>query len=152
MTRHRLYSALVSALAVAFLCGSSGSARDGTSSIDEPRVVASGNGVRITEIEPQFYLASDATSNVLVFAGEEVSFVAGVQRPPIVTAVKSFLAERRAARVQYALILEDADALPLGDGGWGGAGAVTMIHEDSLRRMRRAAKPKEPDAGPRGMA
>lgn len=124
----------------------------GSAPIAAGRHDAESHAVRVTEVEPHFFVVSDESTNMVVYTGDDVSFVAGVQRAPLVRAVKALIEERRAPRIQYAVMLEDADALTLGDGGWREAGAVTIIHEDFLRRMRRLARPRDPTTPPIAMA
>ncbi len=130
-SRRRFY-ALGGVLAAALL-SSTGSSR----AIGDPEA-------RVTPIADRFYVVSEPTANMVLFIGEDTSFVAGVQRPSLVSAAKAFVQSHNAPPVRYALMLEDAGALTLGDGGWGQAGSVTLAHEDFLRPMRRLARGKDP--------
>jgi cyclase len=146
MRRRLSGSVLLGALAatLAFIGHGSAPAAEGSRDVDP-------HAVRVTEVRPHFFVASDGSTNMVVYTGDDVSFVAGVQRAPLVRAVQALIEERRAPRVQYAVMFEDVDALPLGDGGWGHAGAVAIIHEDFLRRMRRRAHPRDPAVAPMAM-
>jgi hypothetical protein len=94
---------------------------------------------RVAQVAPNFYVISNQAANLVLVVREDASFVAGVQRPELVTQVIATLKELKAPPVKYALLIDDEEAARFGDGGWGARGAVTLAHEALTGRLYRAA-------------
>jgi len=109
---------------------------------------AAADGVHVSQVAPKFYLLSHATANLIVFVGDDLSCVVGIQHPALVKRAIALLASLHAPAVKYALIGDAEDAAAYGDGGWGRRGAVTLAQERLLARM--AKETPAPPAGTNG--
>lgn len=113
-------------------------------SVQEPR----GPAVSVVEIAPRFHLIAKPDANMILFTGEEVSLVAGVQRPELVATAIETVRRLRARPVRYALMMEDQDAPRFADAGWGKRGAMTLAHERLFMRMWQMVRAAQPPVRP----
>lgn len=102
-----------------------------------PAGAPAAGAAQVTEIAPKFYLISNSAANLVLLVGEDMSFVAGVQHPDLVTQAVAKVRELKAPAVKFALIIDDEHAPEYGDGGWGKRGAVTLMHELMGGKLRR---------------
>jgi cyclase len=93
----------------------------------------------VAQVAPNFYVIYNQAANLVLVVREDASFIAGVQRPELVTQAIATLQELKAPPVKYALLIDDEEAVRFADGGWGARGAVTLAHEALSGRLYRAA-------------
>ena len=127
-------SVIASCVLLSFASGSLGQLRSGAASgptASEPP--------RVTQVAPNFYVIYNQAANLVLVVREGASFVAGVQRPELVTQAIATLKELKAPPVKYALLMDDEEAVRFADAGWGARGAVTLAHEALSGRLYRAA-------------
>ena len=96
--------------------------------------------VRVAEVAPHFHVISNPAANLVLVTRDEMSFVAGVQRPELVNQALATLKELKAPPVKYVLLTDDEQAGQFGDGGWGARGAVTLAHEALSARLYRVSR------------
>jgi len=106
-----------------------------------------GAAPRHTVLAPGLHLFSAAHGNLVVRIGAKESFVAGAQRPELVSAARALLAAQHAPPVRFALAMVSDDATSEGDGGWGAGGAISLAHELARARMMRAGAEALPSMG-----
>ena len=108
-----------------------------------------GSAPRHTVIGPGLHLLSVARGNLVVRIGAKESFVAGAQRPELVSAARALLAAQHAPAVRFALAMASEEATREGDGGWSasGRGAISLAHELARARMMRAGVEALPSMG-----
>jgi hypothetical protein len=104
-----------------------------------PVGAASSDAPSVTQVAPRFYVISNRAANLVLVVREEASFVAGVQRPELITQALATLQELKAPPVKYALLIDDEQAASFADGGWGARGAITLAHEALAGRVYQAA-------------
>jgi hypothetical protein len=95
--------------------------------------------VTVQQVAKRAYVISQPDANLVLMMGDDHSFVSGVMYAPLVARARALIDELKARPVRYALILEDDASLIAGDGGWGAANAVTLIHEKLYSRMYSAS-------------
>ena len=131
--RHRA-CVIASCVFLSFASGSLAQLRSGAASAptrSEPP--------RVAQVAPNFYVISNQAANLVLVVREDASFVAGVQRPELVTQAIATLQELKAPAVKYAMLMDDDEAVRFADGGWGTRGALTLAHEALSGRLYRAA-------------
>ncbi len=94
--------------------------------------------VRVVEVAPRFHVISNPAANLVLVTGDDASFVAGVQRPELVSQALATVKALKAPPVKYVLLSDDEQAAQFGDGGWGARGAITLAHEALIARLYRA--------------
>jgi len=106
-----------------------------------------GTAPRHTVLGPGLHLLSVPRGNLVVRIGAKESFVAGAQRPELVSAARALLAAQHAPPVRFALAMASEDATREGDGGWSASGAVSLAHELARARMMRGGVAALPSMG-----
>jgi cyclase len=96
--------------------------------------------VHAVEVAPHFYVISNPAANLVLVTRDDMSFVAGVQRPELVRQALVTLKELKAPPVKYVLLIDDEQAGQFGDGGWGARGAITLAHEALSARLYRTPR------------
>lgn len=110
---------------------------------DLPLVSAQSVGtsqVTVSEIAPRFHLLSEPTANMLVFVGEEASFVAGIHTPSLLSTALETISALGAPPIRYALILDGDRALRYDAAAWGRRDVLTIAHERTRRRIERSSR------------
>ena len=133
MAHRHAYCVMASCVLFSFVSGSHAQSRSGAAATAiEP--------VRVAEVAPHFYVISNPAANLVLVTRDDMSFVAGVQRPELVSQALATLKELKAPPVKYALLIDDEQAGQFGDGGWGARGAITLAHEALNARLYRAPR------------
>ena len=130
--RHRC-GVIASCVLLSLACGSPAQQRSTAAAAP-----AASEPPRVAQVAPNFYVISNQAANLVLAVREDVSFIAGVQRPELVTQAIATVQELKAPPVKYALLIDDEEAVRFADGGWGSRGAVTLAHEALTGRLYRA--------------
>lgn len=133
MAHRHAWCVTASCVLLSFVSGSHAQSRSGPAA-------AAIQPVHVEEVAPHFYLISNQAANLVLVTRDDMSFVAGVQRPELVSQAIATLKEVKAPPVKYVLLIDDEQAGQFGDGGWGARGAITLAHEALGARLYRAAR------------